>query len=80
MKILKFFTPTCMSCRFVGKILEDLEDIEVESIDATEELSKVDNYNICTTPTLIFLNEENEDVGRLTGMTTLNKIKEILEK
>lgn len=80
MKILKFYTPTCMSCRFIGKMLEGLENVEVEDIDATEVLSKVDEYNVCTTPTLIFLNEENEEVDRITGMTTLNKIKEILEK
>ena len=79
MKILKFFTPTCMSCRVLSKSLEKLENIDIVSIDATEDLSKVDEYNICTTPTLVFLNEEGREVDRITGMTTLNKIKEILE-
>lgn len=78
MKILKFYTPTCMSCRVLSKSLDKLEDVEIVPIDATEELGKVDEYNVCTTPTLIFLNEDNKEVGRTEGMTTMNKIKEIL--
>ena len=80
MKILKFYTPTCMSCRVLSKSLEKLEGVEIIPVDASEELAKVDEYNICTTPTLVFLNEENKEVDRITGMTTLNKIEEVLRK
>ena len=80
MKILKFYTPTCMSCRVLSKSLEKLEGVEIVPVDASEELAKVDEYNIYTTPTLVFLNEENEEVDRITGMTTLNKIEEVLKK
>ena len=78
MKILKFYTPTCMPCRAIGKMLEQL-DVEVENINAIEDLANVDKYNVCTTPTLIFLNEDGEEVTRTTGMVTLSKIKEIIE-
>lgn len=78
MKILKFYTPTCMPCRAVGKLLEKVE-VPVEEINAVEDLKKVDEYNICTTPTLVFLNEEEKEVGRTTGMVTLSQIQEILE-
>lgn len=80
MKILKFYAPTCMPCKMVGKMLESLEDIEVVPVDATEDLTKVDEYEVCNTPTLIFLNDEGEEVGRIAGMTTLAKIKEVLDK
>ena len=80
MKVLRFYAPTCMPCKMVGKMLEDLEDVEVVSIDATEDIAKVDEYNVCNTPTLIFLNENDEEVGRIAGMTTLKKIKEVLGK
>ena len=62
MKILKFYTPTCVPCRALGKILE-----------------KVDWYNICTTPTLIFLNEKDEEVARTVGMKTQSQIEEIIK-
>lgn len=78
MKILKFYTPTCMPCRALGKILEKLE-VEVDSIDATQDIAKVDEYNVCTTPTLVFLDDEGKEVKRTTGMVAESTIKEILE-
>ena len=78
MKILKFYTPTCMPCRALGKILDKM-DVEVESINAMEDIAKVDEYNICTTPTLIFLNEEGKEVTRTTGLISQSKIEEILK-
>lgn len=77
MKILKFYTPTCMPCRAIGKMLEQV-DVEVESVNAMEDLAKVDRYNVCTTPTLIFLNENGEEIQRTTGMVPLSKIQEII--
>lgn len=80
MKILKFYAPTCMPCKMVGKMLDSLKEVEVIPINATEDIAKVDEYNVCNTPTLVFLNENNEEVGRIAGMTTLKKIEEILNK
>ena len=77
MKILKFYTPTCMPCRAMGKLLEKVE-VPVEEINALEDIAAVDKYNICTTPTLIFLNEKDEEVGRTVGMVTLSTIQEII--
>lgn len=78
MKILKFYTPTCMPCRALGKILDKME-VEVEPINAMEDIAKVDEYNVCTTPTLIFLNEEGKEVTRTTGLISQSKIEEILK-
>ena len=80
MKVLKFYAPTCMPCKMIGKMLDSLENVEVIPIDATEDLAKVDEYEVCNTPTLIFLNENNEEVDRIAGMTTLKKIEEVLNK
>ena len=78
MKILKFYTTTCMPCKAVGKLLEKVE-VPVEEINALEDIAAVDKYNVCTTPTLIFLNEKDEEVGRTTGMVTLSTIQEIID-
>ena len=79
MKILKFYTPTCMPCRALGKILEQI-DVEVENVNAIENLSLVDKYNVCTTPTLIFLDDNGEEVKRTVGLINKSKIEEILGK
>ena len=78
MKILKFYTETCMPCRALGKILDKM-DVEVVPINAMENIAKVDEYNICTTPTLVFLNDEGKEVNRTTGLISQSKIEEILK-
>lgn len=77
-KILKFYTPTCMPCKVIGKILDKLEGVEVEAVNANEDVAMVDKYNICATPTLVFL-RDGEEYERTHGMVTESKIKEILK-
>ena len=79
MKILKFYTETCMPCRALGKILESM-NVEVEPINAMEDIASVDKYNVCTTPTLIFLNDEGEEVARTVGLIPKSEIENILNK
>ena len=78
MKILKFYTETCMPCRMVGKILDSM-NLAVDSINALNSVELVDEYNVCTTPTLIFLNEENKEVARTTGTVTKAQIQKIID-
>lgn len=78
MKILKFYTETCMNCRMLGKVLSKM-NIEVEDINANENLELVDKYEVCTTPTLVFLDENNEEVSKIVGSTTQSKIQEVLD-
>ena len=77
MEILKFYTETCMPCRVVGKMLDGM-GLEVESINAMEDTYNVDKYNVCTTPTLVFLNDKGEEFGRTTGPVTASKIQEVI--
>ena len=80
MKVLKFFTDTCMPCKVVGKVLEKIEDLEVTPVNAGENPAMVDKYNVFMTPTLIFLNEEGKEVERTKGLVNESKIREILAK
>ena len=81
MEILKFYTDTCMPCKVVGKILDKLEGVKVTPINAIadENIELVSEYNVFSTPTLVFI-KEGKEVGRITGMTTESKIKAILEE
>ena len=79
MKILKFYTDTCMPCKAIGKILDKIEGVEIISVNAIENTEETDKWGIFSTPTLIFIDGDKE-VGRITGMTTESKIREILGK
>ena len=76
-KILKFYTETCMPCRALGKILDKIKDVEIEPINANEDVAKVNEYNVCATPTLVFLNDGKE-FERTVGLISESKIKEII--
>ena len=79
MKILKFYTDTCMPCRMIGKILESM-NLAVDSINALENTALVDEYNVCTTPTLVFLGEDNKEVARTTGPVTKAQVQKIIDE
>ena len=66
-----------MNCRMLGKILSKM-DVDVEDIDANENIALTDKYEVCTTPTLVFLNDEGEEVSRITGITSQSKIQEVI--
>lgn len=80
MEILKFYTETCMPCKVIGKMLDKLEGVKVTPVNAIadENIELVSEYNVFSTPTLVFL-KEGKEVGRITGMTNESKIKAILE-
>lgn len=77
-KILKFYTDTCMPCKALTKILSKIEGVEIEPINANEDVAKVNEYNICATPTLIFLCD-GEEFQRTHGLVSESKIKEIID-
>lgn len=77
MKILNFYTDSCVSCKPLKDILKKVK-VEVEDINALEDLGNVDEYNICVAPTLIFLNDNNEEVARTIGLQTLEDIEDII--
>ena len=79
MKILKFYTETCMPCRMVGKILESM-NLAVDSINAMKSIDKVDEYSVCTTPTLVFLGDDNKEFARTTGPVTKAQIQKIIDE
>ena len=70
-----------MPCRMVGKLLDQLvnenTDVTVTNIDATEDIAKVDEYEVFSTPTLVFL-KDGKEFNRKTGMTSLKELKELI--
>ncbi len=79
MKVLKFYTDTCMPCKVLTKILDKIEDLEVESVNALENIPMVDKYEVCTTPTLIFIKGDTE-VKRTHGLVSEKEIRDILKE
>ena len=79
MEILKFYTESCMPCRAVGKILDKLEGVKVTPVNAGEDAVMVDKYSVYSTPTLVFL-KDDEEVARTQGLVSESKIKDIIKQ
>jgi len=52
----------------------------VEVIDADENKDLLQKYNVRSIPVLILLDENNNEIDRLTGSTTKDKITALLNK
>lgn len=83
-KVLKFSATWCAPCRALGETLSKVEDVTIENVDIDNNEELCEKYNIRSVPTLIFLNNENKEVGRSVGNISLdafyNKLKELNEK
>lgn len=75
-KILKFYSPSCMPCKLLANVLKE-EQIEHESIDITDDINStlVAKYNIRTVPVLIKVDGIGNEKDRLLGFPGTAKIK-----
>ena len=75
-KILKFSAIWCGPCKQLGSLLQGVDlGIPVENIDAGQDSKSVTDFKVRTLPTLILI-ENGIEVSRITGLTTVDKIKE----
>ena len=81
MKLLKFQASWCQPCKTLTGLLSTMQiPCPVEVIDADENKDLLQKYNVRSIPVLILLDENNNEIDRLTGSTTKDKITELLNK
>ena len=85
MKILKFNAIWCSGCIVMKKIMKDSEElyrnIEIESYDYDMDEDMVKKYNIGEIiPVLVFLDKEENEIGRLIGEKTKKEIIKEIER
>ena len=79
MNILKFFGSWCNPCKTWSKNLEDA-GIEHKSIDVDENEELTEKYNVMSVPTIVVLDEDDNEVGRFIGSRTKEQLLKELKK
>lgn len=78
-KIEKYGASWCAPCKLIDKTLENVpSNIELIKIDVEDSPELAEEKKIRSIPVLIFYDENNTEINRLTGAVSWNKIEEII--
>jgi len=85
LKIINFGAIWCPACLVMSsrwkKIKELYPNLVIENYDFDMDVDEKEKYNIGKVlPVIIFLNNQNEEMERLVGEQSVDKLKEIIEK
>lgn len=79
-QIEKFGATWCGPCRVLDKTLEKVTGVHINKYDVDQFEDLAEERGIRNIPVLIFKDENDQEVERLIGAVSLNKINEVLEK
>jgi len=76
-KYMLFFTPACPRCPKIKEYMED-KDLEKEWVDAATPggLEKARELKVMGVPTVIFFDENNNEVSRATDIEAVKQVVE----
>ncbi|MDR3183687.1 MAG: thioredoxin [Planctomycetaceae bacterium] len=82
--LVDFWSPTCVPCRMLVPVLEEIAeeyegDIAVAKVNAAEHAPLAVKYGIDMLPTLLFFHQ-GRVVNRMTGVQPKHKIQEALDE
>ena len=76
MRVIKFSATWCGPCKMLARNLEDINtNIPIENIDIDENQDVAIEYGVRGVPTMIMVDENNNQVKRLVGMQSLKDLE-----
>lgn len=79
-QIEKFGATWCGPCKVLDKTLEKVTGVYINKYDVDQFEDLAEERGIRSIPVLVFWDENNQEVDRLIGAVSLDKINEVLEK
>lgn len=74
---IKFWAPWCGPCKTLSTVLKDVELENINIDEDTEGLAT--KHKIRSIPTIVFINQEGEEIQRKTGIITRDEYYETLK-
>lgn len=81
MQVLDFYAPWCVPCKRILPIVEKFtteENIPLKKINVEENRNVFNKFNVKTVPTLILVDEKDEEIKRIINPKNLDEIRSIL--
>lgn len=82
MKLLKFYSDSCLPCKIVDPIVEKVAnelDVEIISINVSENQEISRKFSITSVPTFILLGDRNQVIDVKVGLVSKPVLKEWIE-
>ena len=81
MTTIKFTAEHCPTCRKLSTALDSIGYKATKEIEINESnINVARQYNISSFPTVLVLDDNNEEVKRIVGLHPLSQYKEVLDK
>lgn len=76
--IQKFGASWCNPCKVLDKTLSQVTGVEIVKFDADDDTEIFEQNNVKNVPLMLFKNEHNETVVRVSGLVSLEYIKKLI--
>jgi len=81
MRLLKFSAEWCQPCKMLAKTLEGVNlPYTISSIDIDDSPNLAADYKVRGVPTMILVDDNDKEVGRLVGVKTKAQIEEFISE
>ena len=82
MKLLKFYAEWCGPCKGLTMVINGAKDkisIPIEEYDIDNDMFMAQDYKVRSVPTLILVDDKNQEIKRSVGLLTEEKLLEFLK-
>lgn len=76
-RAIKFWAPWCAPCKVLTKELDGVENLTSVNIDEDKE-GLAREYKIRSIPTIVFVDQDNKEVDRVTGVVSKEDYRKAL--
>jgi len=83
MKVLKFYAEWCAPCKGLTMIINKNKDkinIPIEEVNIDDNVFMATNFNIRSVPTMVIVDDQENEIKRHTGMLNEAQLLEFLQK
>ena len=81
MRLLKFSAEWCRPCKMLAKTLEGIDvPYTISNIDIDDSPNLAADYKVRGVPTMVLVDDNDKEVGRLVGVKTKAQIEEFISE